>query len=215
MGVHYIFILILVLIGYYVWDMSKDITEEFVNLSQDYVTLTDQIATQLVSANRIEGFTNDPNSCGTVEIQPGRGNAPFGFYPDTKNCSVNQHITVTNRYPGLSQQVTCAKPVPSPEEGCVTAGNPCTATTTCCGSCGTNSPSTCQPPKTNHIEQVIINPGDNWQQTSGYPEGTWICQMPVDNDPTQPPKQLRIVVNDKDTPIYNVEPPFKQVGSSS
>lgn len=49
----------------------------------------------------------DANECGIIQIRPTRGNAPGGFYPDTKNCNLGEKVIIKNKHPGIQQTVSC------------------------------------------------------------------------------------------------------------
>lgn len=48
-----------------------------------------------------------PRSCGTIEIGATRGGSKGGFFPNTKNCNINEQLSVVNLHPNVRQTVEC------------------------------------------------------------------------------------------------------------
>jgi hypothetical protein len=52
-------------------------------------------------------WQSSPRSCGTLLMLPARGGAKAGFYPNTKNCNINEQIVVENQHDSTYQSVEC------------------------------------------------------------------------------------------------------------
>ena len=48
-----------------------------------------------------------PRSCGTIEIGATRGGSKGGFFPNAKNCNINEQLSVVNLHPNVKQTVEC------------------------------------------------------------------------------------------------------------
>lgn len=81
-----------------------------VHTVQDIISDTnavDQLGDDWVTAMQSVQWDPQPRSCGTYEIGVTRGSSKAGFFPTSKNCNINEQLTVVNTHPNIRQTVDC------------------------------------------------------------------------------------------------------------
>jgi len=88
----------------------------------DYPDVHPRIQALVDDLNVVDGLNDDwitdmqtkmpdwdpkPRSCGTIEIGATRGGSKGGFFPNTKNCNINEQLSVVNLHPNVKQTVEC------------------------------------------------------------------------------------------------------------
>lgn len=128
MRLHGCFIVILLLIWYFIWSMSTQISEEFstsavndpsggVGMPPDSegessptsdIKYADNIVDKLPTVwHPLPPVMEEAKECGVIQIRPTRDKSPGGFFPNTKNCNLGERVILKNYHPGVNQMVSC------------------------------------------------------------------------------------------------------------
>jgi hypothetical protein len=73
----------------------------------DDLNEVDQLGDDWVTDMESVKWKPQPRSCGTYEIGVTRGSSKAGFFPTSKNCNINEQITIVNTHPNIRQTVDC------------------------------------------------------------------------------------------------------------
>ena len=89
---------------------ADDDNNKKVHTIQDIIDDTnevDQLGTDWQVAMEEAEWDPPPRSCGTYEIGVTRGSSKAGFFPASKNCNINEQITIVNKHPNIRQTIDC------------------------------------------------------------------------------------------------------------